>query len=120
MNCYYHSQRQAVGICKHCQRGLCAEDAADVDGSLACKGRHEEQVRGLNLLEARGVLQARRMGAGYLRNAIFYALVGILFTGFGWIQYRFLGLQAVFFMLIGVFLLYVAVANFLEGGKYRG
>ena len=71
------------------------------------------------LLEARGILQARRMGAGYVRNAIFYTLVGSLFAGFGWIQFRFLGLQAVFFMLIGVFLLYAAVANYWESRKYK-
>jgi len=118
MNCYYHPDRPALGVCKHCQRGLCAEDTALVEDSLACKGRHEEQVRGLNLMEARGILQARRMGAGYLRNAIFYALVGILFTAFGGMQFRFLGLQAVFFMLIGLFLLYAAVANYLESRKY--
>lgn len=70
-------------------------------------------------MEARGLLQAQRMGAGYLRNAIFYVLIGILFTGFGWIQFRFLGLQAVFFMLIGLFLLYAAVTNYLESRKYK-
>jgi len=119
MVCYYHPDRPAFGSCKYCQCGLCAEDAALVDDCLACKNRHEEQVRGLILLEARGILQARRMGAGYVRNAVFYALVGILFAGFGWIQFRFLGLQAVFFMLIGVFLLYAAVANYLESRKYK-
>jgi hypothetical protein len=119
MNCYYHPDRPAIGLCKHCQRGLCAEDAALADDSLACKGRHEEQVRGLALMETRGILQARRMGAGYIRNAVFYGLVGILFGGFGWMQFRFLGLQAVFFMLIGVFLLYAATANYLESRKYK-
>ena len=119
MVCYYHPERPAHGICKHCGRGLCAECSALVEDVLACKDRHEEQVRGLNLVEARGILQARRVGSGYARNAIFYGLVGLLFAGFGLMQYRFLGLQAVFFMLIGLFLLYAAVANFLEGRKYR-
>jgi hypothetical protein len=34
-------------------------------------------------------------------------------------QFRFLGLQAVFFMLIGAFLLYASVANYLEGRKQK-
>jgi hypothetical protein len=42
-----------------------------------------------------------------------------LFAGFGLLQYRFLGLQAVFFILIGLFLLYVAVANLVESKKYK-
>jgi len=76
-------------------------------------------VRGINLIVERGVLQAKRMSSGYFRNTVFYGLVGVLFTGFGAMQYRYLGLQAVFFMLIGVFLLYAAAANYMEGRKYR-
>ncbi len=48
MICYYHPTEAAVGICKHCQRGLCSACAADVDDSLACKERHEERVRVTN------------------------------------------------------------------------
>ncbi len=59
------------------------------------------------------------MQSGYVRNTIFYGLVGLLFAGFGLLEYRFLGLQAVFFMLIGFFLLYAAIANFMEGRRYR-
>ena len=63
MNCYYHPTQPAVGLCKHCQRGLCTDCAADVDGSLACKGHHEEQVRALEALTARNLLQAGRVEA---------------------------------------------------------
>ena len=119
MLCYYHPEQDAVGICKHCGRGLCTECAALVEDVLACRDRHEEPVRGLNLSADRAFQQATRLGSGYIRNAVFYGLVGLLFAGFGVMQYRFLGLQAVFFMLIGVFLLYASVANYLESRKYR-
>lgn len=119
LNCFYHPDRPAVGSCKHCQRGLCAECAALVEDVLACKDRHEGQVRAELQLTARSLFQSQRMGAAYLRNAIFYGLVGVLFTGFGWMQLRFLGLQAVFFILIGIFLLYAAIANYLESRKHK-
>jgi hypothetical protein len=119
MVCYYHFDQPAIGICKHCHRGLCRDCAALVDDLLACKHRHEVQVGCLNLMVARGILQAKHVGSGYTRNAIFYFLVGVLFAGFGLLQYRFLGWQAVFFILIGLFLLYVAVANFVESRKYK-
>ena len=119
MNCYYHPNQPAVGLCKHCQRGLCSACAADVDGSLACKDQHEEQVRALDTLTARNLLQAGRVGSVYRRNAVFYSLVGILFTGFGLTQIRWLGWQGIFLSAIGVFLLYAAIANFLESRKYR-
>ncbi len=119
MNCYYHPSQPAVGLCKHCQRGLCIACAADVDGSLACKERHEEQVGDLDMLTQRNLLQAGRVGSVYSRNAIFYFLVGILFAGFGLLQVRWLGWQGVFLLAIGVFLLYASIANYLESRKYR-
>lgn len=119
MNCYYHPDQPAVGLCKHCQRGLCSDCAADVDGSLACRERHEEQVRSTDALVARNFLQAMRVGSVYRRNAIFYSLVGVLFAGFGYYQLRFAGLQALFLLFIGLFLLYAAIANFFESRKYK-
>jgi sulfite exporter TauE/SafE len=86
---------------------------------LACKNRHEDEVHKLEQLAARNLFQSKRVSSSYMRNAIFYGLVGALFAGFGVIQYRFLGLQAVFFMMIGLFLLYAASANYFEGRKHK-
>jgi hypothetical protein len=119
MQCFYHPDRPALGICAHCQRGICAECLTLVEDRLACGGRHEEQVRAAYQVLRRNMVQGRRMGSGYIRNAIFYGLVGALFAAFGVMQYRFLGLQAIFFMLIGLFLLYAAGANLFESRRYR-
>jgi sulfite exporter TauE/SafE len=119
MRCYYHPEKPAVGICKHCQRGLCNDCAAVIEDVLACKNRHEEEVLAMEQLTARNIFQSKRVSSAYTRNAIFYGLVGTLFTGFGLYQYPFLGLQAVFFILIGLFLLYAAVANYFEARKHR-
>jgi len=119
MNCYYHPNQSAIGICKHCQRGLCNDCVAEVDDSLACKDRHEEQVHALETLTARNLLQAKRVGSVYRRNAIFYSLVGVLFAGFGLLQIRWLGWQGIFLMAIGLFLLLAATMNYLESRKYK-
>ncbi len=119
MNCFYHSTSPAVGLCKHCQRGLCPECAAVIDDVLACKHRHEDAVQKQEQLSARNLFQSKRVASAYHRNAIFYGLVGALFTGFGALQYRFLGLQAVFFIMIGFLLLYAASANYFEGRKHK-
>jgi len=119
MNCFYHPTTPAIGQCKHCQRGLCPECAAIVDDVLACKHRHEQQVRDWEQLTARSLFQSKRVASGYMRNAIFYGLVGMVFAGFGLWQLKWLGLQAAIFMALGLFLLYAAVANFLEGRKHK-
>jgi len=92
--CYYHPDRPAVGLCKYCQRGLCAECAAQAGDSLACRGLHEEQVRSMEALLQRNILQSKRVRSDYLRNTIFYGIVGGLFAGFGLSQLTWLGMQA--------------------------
>jgi predicted Fe-S protein YdhL (DUF1289 family) len=119
MKCFFHPEVPAIGVCKYCQRGLCLDCAAIVDDVVACKHRHENEVQQLGQLAARNLFQSKRVSSAYMRNAIFYGLVGVLFAGFGLVQYRFLGLQAMFFMMIGLFLLYAAGANYFEGRKHK-
>ncbi len=119
MNCFYHPDSPAIGLCKYCQRGLCSECAVIVDDVVACKNRHENEVRQLGQLAARNLFHSKRVSSAYMRNAIFYGLVGVLFAGFGLVQYQYLGLQAVFFMILGLFLLYAAGANYFESRKHK-
>jgi Flp pilus assembly protein TadB len=90
-----------------------------VSDALACRDRHEDQVRKAEQAAIRGILQAERAGAAYVRSGVFYGLAGVAFAILGFVQLRFLGLQAVFFILIGLFLLYASAANFLEARRFR-
>jgi hypothetical protein len=119
MVCYYHQDRPAIGLCKYCQRGVCAECGATVGDSLACKGLHQQQVLAMEALMQKNILQSKRVGSDYLRNTIFYGIVGILFAAFGISQLRFLGLQALVYLMIGLALLWAAAANYWESRKYK-
>jgi sulfite exporter TauE/SafE len=65
------------------------------------------------------ILKSKQTRADYLRNAVFYGTVGLLFTAFGVSQLNWLGLQAVVYAIIGLALLWAALANYLEGRKFR-
>jgi hypothetical protein len=117
--CFYHNDKPAVGLCKYCQRGLCADCTALVGDSLACKGLHEEQVRAMEAMLQKNILQSKRVGSDYVRNTIFYGIVGLLFTAFGASQLRWLGLQAGVYLVIGLALLWAALANYMESRKYQ-
>jgi sulfite exporter TauE/SafE len=119
MVCFYHPDRPALGICSHCHRGLCENCLTVVDDVLACKDRHEIEVKSLIQTRLRLALQTGRIGSGYVRNAVFYGLVGVAFSAFGLFQYRFLGLQGLLFVVLGAFLLYAAGANFLESRRFH-
>jgi hypothetical protein len=51
MKCFRHSDLDAVGLCKYCQKGLCTICFADVGNGLACKNICEKRVRELSLWE---------------------------------------------------------------------
>jgi len=44
MRCFYHQDREAIGCCKSCGKGLCPECAVDLGKGLACRGRCEADV----------------------------------------------------------------------------
>ena len=47
MRCFYHQDKEAVGQCRYCGKGLCPECTADLDAGLACRNRCEDKVRSL-------------------------------------------------------------------------
>lgn len=73
----------------------------------------------METLLQKNILQAKRVGSDYLRNTIFYGITGALFAVFGFSQIRWLGLQAVIYLMIGLALLWAAGANYLESRKYK-
>ena len=73
----------------------------------------------MELLMQKNIIQSKRVGSDYMRNTIFYGIVGTLFTVFGFSQLQWLGLQAVVYLMIGLALLWAAIANYLESRKYK-
>ncbi len=55
MKCFRHHERDAVGVCRSCYKGLCPDCAVEVDKSLACRNSCEEDVRAVNLLIAENI-----------------------------------------------------------------
>ena len=48
MNCFNHPDRPAVGFCKSCCKGLCADCAAVLPNGLACRNTCEARVNLIN------------------------------------------------------------------------
>jgi hypothetical protein len=88
MRCFYHHDVEAVATCKNCGRGLCPGCAVDVGNGLACPNRCEEEVRALNRVIARNKTAYQKTSGAYVRIAVFYALVGLVFLGAGLANWR--------------------------------
>lgn len=86
MRCFNHPEREAVGSCKACCKGLCPDCVADRGHGLACRGIHEEQVDTLYLMIVRNArVQSTSRRAKYLAPA-FTAFMGTLFLTFGYLH----------------------------------
>jgi hypothetical protein len=107
MYCFYNPTPGAVGICKHCQRGLCPACAADVDGDgLACRDRHEAQVRMTNRLVSNVPRNASRQGAVLLGLGVVTAVIGLfMWAADGFIVAVAELAFAVFCLLLGGFMM---------------
>ena len=86
MRCFYHEDREAVGTCKSCGKGLCRECAVELPKSLACRGRCEADAQAVTQFIDRTIRNSAtssrlvetsrnsRLGMG-----IFHAIIGIVF-----------------------------------------
>jgi hypothetical protein len=77
MRCFVHIDSEAVGLCKNCMRGLCSDCAADLPAGLACAGRCESIVEGMDALIRRNTAVAgKNVGIGHWGLLVFYAVLG--------------------------------------------
>jgi hypothetical protein len=76
MKCYNHNDVDAVGICKHCQKGLCKECIEEVDRSLACKASCVEEVETLNYIVKRGKNITKYAGSQLNPSIIIFFIFG--------------------------------------------
>ena len=83
MNCFNHPETKAVGLCKHCNKGLCPECLTDLSDGIACKNKHESQVETLNALISRNEKISKMAPKNIWIMPAFYLFLGVIFIGLG-------------------------------------
>jgi hypothetical protein len=114
MRCYYHRDREAVGSCKSCGKGLCPECAVDLTKGLACRGRCEAAVEAVINLVERNIRVSptttrlvQASGSARLAGSLFIVVCGVVFLAFGLLSERRLNFVAILgacFLGYGLFL----------------
>jgi len=113
MRCYYHQDKEAVGVCKSCGKGLCTECAVELNKGLACRGRCEADVRALIELVDRNIklsptttrlIESNRSlrASGFIFNFVF----GAVFVAWGLQdkeRFSFVTIPGVCFLLFGCY-----------------
>lgn len=83
MRCFNHQDKDSVGSCKHCGKGLCHDCLTDLGHGLACRDTHEQAVESINTLITRNS-QAQRMAPKiWYVVPTFTAFMGLVFAGYG-------------------------------------
>lgn len=83
MRCFYHEDRDSIGICKSCGKGLCKDCAVDLVKGLACKGDCEQVVRDMialidqNIrLQSASAAAMRQIRPNYISNGLLLVFMG--------------------------------------------
>ena len=113
MKCFYHQDRDAVGSCKSCGKGLCPECAVDLGKGLACRSRCEDDARAVIALIDQNIKISPRAaklldaGRGVRAGAsTFNLVIGAIFVLWGLTdpdRFTFLIILGVCFLVFGAF-----------------
>ena len=97
LKCYKHPERDAVGVCVVCGRGICEECAVEVAGKLYCK----EDVRKIITEEKRA---PRRVASITVASVLFYmfGIFGIIGSIFLLVFTPALAIKNFFFSTLGI------------------
>ncbi len=76
MNCFYHFENSAVGVCKNCNRGLCLNCVAEVDNGIACSNRCEAAVATINDVMEKSSTISHKTASAYIGIAWAMILLG--------------------------------------------
>jgi len=86
MNCFYHPDKPAIGVCKSCSKGLCQDCVTDLGHGLACKNKHEAEVNNLNMIITKNYKVFSSAHKNTLLAPLFYIFVGSVFSVYGYIS----------------------------------
>lgn len=113
MNCFNHNTVPAIGSCKACCKGLCADCARDLDGGLSCTGACEKEVAETFEMNERGKkiygigkYESKLPSTGVLLwgglSLLIWVLVTVIYFKTGKINWELTG-PGIFFLIITIF-----------------
>ncbi|UUY07086.1 hypothetical protein LRS11_14765 [Pseudomonas sp. J452] len=110
MHCFNHPDTPALGTCKACCKGLCAECTTDMDHGLACKDKHEAMVEAYQFIIDKNSEIYSAAPQNILITSLFYLFMGGAFSFYG---YRSGGVTDLPFML-GIGFIVFAVVTYIR------
>lgn len=101
MKCFYHNDRDAVGTCRACSRGLCPECAADFESAIGCVGRHVALAARIATSQARASAAVQLLPFYLFVSGLIFGAWGLLAQPFSF----FLIIVGLGFVIFGILVL---------------
>lgn len=114
MRCFYHPQVEAVGICRNCQKGLCAECVTDLGNGIACKGKCEREVSEIIAMIRQNSNAYEQASRAEFQSAAFWIIVGCVS-----LLAHVMSTSGETFLFFGIVFLVLAGWNLKAGFKYK-
>lgn len=105
MKCFYHHDKDAVGVCRHCLKGICPDCAVDFKDGIACKNTCEEKAKATARLVSVNINAQKGLKTGRFMGPVFLSILGLIFLGWAWYcgdLFRFSGMAGMAFLGMGI------------------
>lgn len=85
MYCYQHQNNNALGMCKYCQKAVCASCAKDTGKGLVCSANCEQELSEINQIMDRSKLiyNINKKSKLPASGVLFHLFFGLMFSSFG-------------------------------------
>jgi hypothetical protein len=117
MKCFNHPEKDAVAICKNCNKGLCPECTAEVNNGIACKGKCEEEVLFLDKMIQKNKTILNKTASAYYRSSVILIVFGVVFIIFGLKTFADMPPLQYFSWAMGIVMFFAALLTFISGRK---
>jgi len=119
MNCINHPDKPAIGFCKSCCKGLCADCAATLPNGLACRNACEERVNLINQIIDSNQKVISAANVQVRSSGLFILLLGLIFCVFGFLPLLMSGSTATLFMgILGLFFAAYGAIRLFKKSQY--
>ena len=119
MNCFYHPDKPAVGICKSCCKGLCEVCATTLPNGLACVNACEDRVSLINQIIDNNQKVISAANSQVRSSGMFILLLGLLFCLFGFLPFLLSGNTGTMFLgIIGLFFFVYGAVRLMKKSQY--
>lgn len=119
MNCFNHPNKVAIGFCKSCCKGLCADCAATLPNGLSCRNTCEDRVTLINQIIDNNQKVISAANIQVRSSGIFILLLGFVFCLFGFLPLLISGRKETLFLgILGLFFAGYGAIRLMKKSQY--